>query len=72
MESSLAIKSFCWDMHNANLIAANSIVKSFLGTVVIIIIIKAVLIKTTFLVVKTFLFQIILRESYSAYTQLAT
>ena len=53
-------------MRKAKLIAINSIVESL----VITIIIKAVLIKTTFLVVKALLFLIILGKPYSAYARL--
>ena len=72
LESGLAIKSLFQDMHNIKLIAANGTVKSFLKTVVTIITIGAVLIKTTFLVVRTLLFSIILGEPYGTYMWLAT
>jgi len=57
-------------MYKAKFITANGTVESFLRTVVITIIIKAVLIKIAFLVVKTLLFLIILKKPYNIYIQL--
>jgi len=72
LENGLAIESLFWNMHNTKLITVNSTIESFLGTIVMTVIIGAVLIKTAFLVIRILLFPIILREPYSTYIWLAT
>ena len=59
-------------MHNAKLITVNGIIESFLKTVVTIITIGAVSIKTTFFGGKDLSFPIILGEPYGAHAWLAT
>ena len=48
LENGLVIKSFSLNMYKAKFIAINSTAKSFLGTIVIIFIIKVVLLKLPF------------------------